>query len=227
MRLARRGASPNGRQRPVATRRLLTAVLVGAALASGCGSSGSKTSSLPLPAGLRGNESGPQSPAPGAEQNADRSSIAVSTPARTSDGVFASRYTCKGADISPPIKWAGVNASAKEVLITVRMIIGPLLGANTRSVAWSMANISPSIDHVEAGEVPPGAVVARNSSGKIGYSLCPPSNARVVLVTVAVDAFPRKLGLHQGYEPVAAIRKAFEIKGAQWGSVLSNVLPHS
>ena len=141
--------------------------------------------------------------------------------------MIVSRYTCKGANISPPISWTGVRPTAKEVVITVRTIIGGLLAAGSRSeVDWSVANISPSIEHVDAGQVPPGAVVGRNRLGQEGYSLCPPSKARVVLVTIAVDAFPRKLGLHQGYDP-ALIRKAFEHKGTQWGSVLGNVVPHT
>lgn len=213
------------------TRCLLAALLVGAAVVGGCGSSSQKTvtdgHTIPSAALLGGGSSTTQSLAPGAEQNSHRASIAVESAARLSSGAIASRYTCRGANISLPITWGGVHPPAKEVVVVVRTITGGLLSAGSHSaVAWEVGNISPSVTQIAAGQVPPGAVVGRNRFGQNGYSLCPPVSGKSTLVTIAVDAFTHKLGLKPGFE-VASIAKAFAQPGVQWGSTLAGIPKHS
>lgn len=215
-------------RRVFAGRSLLVTVLLGAAVfASGCGSSSNKAApSSPASRALESSTSTSSSVTPGAEQNRLRASVAVESAGRLSNGAIISKYTCKGANTSLPITWAGVHGSAKEVTVVVRTIVGGLLNPGSYSqVDWALANISPSVNHIAAGETPPGAVVGRNRLGKESYSLCPPAG-KLALVTIAVDAFPKKLNLANGFEP-SELAKAFAQPGVQWGSLLSAVPKHS
>lgn len=177
----------------------LSAVLVCLLVLSGCGSSAS-------------HKKLPTQPPAQAEHFA---SLGVESPARMSDGVIAPRYTCKGADISPPITWAGVNTKAKEIVILVRALVG----RGEFAVNWAVAGISPTVRTITAGALPAGAIVGRNSFGQTRYALCP-SDKVLPLVTIAVLALPRTLGLQPGFDATPLTQEATQ-PGVQWGSVVA------
>ena len=175
-------------------------LLLGALLLSGCGGSSSHTVTAP------------RRPV---RQN-DFATIAVASPARMGNGVIASRYTCTGGNVSPPITWAGVNANAKEVAILVRA----LLGRGRFAVNWAVAGIAPTANSLSAGALPTGAVVGRNSSGQDRYSLCDTGSKLVPLFTIAVLALPHKLNLSRGFDP-AILTQQLGKPGVQWGSMVA------
>jgi phosphatidylethanolamine-binding protein (PEBP) family uncharacterized protein len=78
---------------------------------------------------------------------------------------------------------------------------------------WAVTGISPSLQRIQAGKLPSGAIVGKNSSGKVGYSLCPPPGA---LVTMGVYAFPHKLGLKPGFDP-NLLKPLLGSTEVQWG----------
>ena len=177
----------------------LAAVLAGLLLLSGCGSSTSHKKAPPHPAA----------------QTEHFATLGVETPARMSNGVLAARYTCKGANISPPIAWAGVSTKAKEIVILVR----ELVGRGDFAVNWAVAGINPTVRTLAPGALPPGAVVGRNSFGRDRYNLCPVSNV-LPLVTIAVLALPQTLNLQPGFDPTPLTQEAVQ-PGVQWGSVVA------
>ncbi len=126
-------------------------------------------------------------------------------------GGISSRYTCRGADISPSIEWASVPSSAKELLIVVRTLSRGSLITN-----WSVAGLSPSLDELRAGKLPAGAVVGRNSFGQVGYHLCPKKRVQA-LVVLGVYAVPSSLHLHSGFGEGPIIEAAGSPSVA-WGS---------
>ena len=126
-------------------------------------------------------------------------------------GGISSRYTCRGADISPSIEWASVPSSAKELLIVVRTLSRGSLITN-----WSLAGVSPSVDQLRAGELPAGVVVGRNSFGQVGYRLCPKKRTQA-LVVLGVYAVPKALHLHTGFGQGPIIEAAGSPSVA-WGS---------
>jgi phosphatidylethanolamine-binding protein (PEBP) family uncharacterized protein len=139
-------------------------------------------------------------------------SIAVETTARLRrrDGIQA-RFTCKGADISPPVEWGGVESGAKELVVVVRTIAAEKLATN-----WLVAGIKPSQGLLRAGALPAGAIVGRNSFGTVGYRLCPPSG-KPGLVIIGVYAFEKRLSLRPGFgQP--ALAEALESSSFTWGS---------
>jgi phosphatidylethanolamine-binding protein (PEBP) family uncharacterized protein len=137
-----------------------------------------------------------------------------------SNGLLAPQYTCRGANVSPPVDWVGVPSDAKEILVLARTLVAP----GRFVVNWAVAGISPSAPGIAEGKVPAGAIVGRNSFGRVGYSLCPAKGARVGLVVIAVNALPHKLGLPPGFDP-AVVNAESTQPGVQWGSVIAYTRP--
>src|SRR5690348_8530713 len=70
---------------------------------------------------------------------------------------------------------------------------------------WAVGGLSPDLEQIEAGRLPKGAVVGRNSFGKAGYEICPAGGAETYMF--ALFALPKKLSPSPGFEPLA-FRKA-------------------
>ena len=140
-------------------------VLAGPLLLGGCG-------------GLSG--SNPLSPV--------RSRIDVTSPAFVTGGAIPSRFTCRGQDISPPLRISGVPRAARELDLLMRDPDAP--GGNF--VHWQLTGISPSTTRLAAGENPPRAKAGRNSFGSVGYrGPCPPRGSKhhyVITVTARTGA---------------------------------------
>ena len=93
----------------------------------------------------------------------------VSSPAIAVNGVVPKRFTCDGADVSPPLTIADVPADADSLVLA---LTDPDAGD---FVHWVVADIPPTTTGLAAGEVPPGAVVYPNDFGDQAYAgPCPP-----------------------------------------------------
>ncbi len=110
---------------------------------------------------------------------------------------IARRFTCDGADISPPISWSHIPANTKEIDLFLLELM-PVHGKFVTS--WAVAGLSPKLRSLSAGHLPAGAILGRNSHGRIGYSLCPakgPSRRSLF----ALYALPKKIPAHPGFVP--------------------------
>jgi phosphatidylethanolamine-binding protein (PEBP) family uncharacterized protein len=183
-------------------------------VASGCG--GSSVTTVTQKAPLI-----PTPPASAqAQQSALRASIAMKSAAKASSGRFAPHYTCKGANTSIPLAWAGVAPSAKEVVVLVRSFgTGGLASPN---INWLVAGIAPSAHSIAAGKPPAGAIFGRNYLGQSGYSLCPIKGSPRTIVSVDVLAYPKHLTLKPGFK-LEEIGAQVKGGGVQWGSMLGYV----
>jgi phosphatidylethanolamine-binding protein (PEBP) family uncharacterized protein len=193
-------------------------VLLVALVAGACGGSSSGPSSAQS-TGASGVSARPPlgaSPPAGSAQGEVGASLGVESSARLSDGLIAPHYTCRGANVSVPVTWVGVSSKAKEIAILVRSFLGP----GRFAVNWAVAGISPSLDGIAAGRLPPGAVVGLNSFGREGYSLCPAAGAPVPVTWIAVLALPHRLALDPGFDP-ATVEAQSTLPGVQWGSLLA------
>lgn len=81
------------------------------------------------------------------------------------------RNTCDGADVWLPFTWSGVPNGAAELALFV-VNLRPVNEAVF--VDWAVAGLSPAARGISAGALPAGAIVGRNSFGRLGYSICPP-----------------------------------------------------
>jgi len=171
---------------------LLGALCAGIALA-GCGASRSATTT-----------SGSQRVRT-ASQPVPTNSIEVSIPALLREGYIPQRYTCDGADVSLPLRWSHVPSGTAEVamfVVNLRPVHGRFF------FDWAVAGLGPTSHGISAGILPLGAVVGRNSFGKVGYSICPAKGTGKEHYVVRVVALPHRLAAKQGFDAEAVYREA-------------------
>lgn len=98
----------------------------------------------------------------------------------TRGGYIPVEYTCEGADISPPLMWQGVPASAKSLALIIDDPDAPDPAAPQMVWAhWLVYNIPPDVDGLEASPatngLPVGAEQGMNDWHKCTYGgPCPP-----------------------------------------------------
>ncbi len=102
------------------------------------------------------------------------------------------KFTCDGADINPPLQFAGVPVGTKSLALIVDDADAPG-GVFTHWMVW---NISPRTNAIGEGSAP-GGLQGRNDFGKLGYGgPCPPSGAHRYFFRVF--ALDRELDLPAG-----------------------------
>lgn len=196
---------------------LAASVIAAGVVVAGC--SGSSTSSTRT----RGAQPGSASAAgrnkstalPGARPPARRASsrsepvptisIEVEIPTLLREGYIPKRNTCDGANVSLPLRWSHVPSGTAELVMFV-INLRPVQGRFFFD--WAVAGLSPAAHGISAGTLPAGAVVGRNSFGKVGYSICPPKGTREEDFVVRVLALSRPLALTRGFDAEAVYRDA-------------------
>ena len=96
--------------------------------------------------------------------------LTINSPAIAVNGVFPVRFTCDGADVSPPLAIADVPPDAESLVLA---LTDPDAGG---FVHWAVADIDPATTKINAGEAPPSGVVYPNDFGDRAYAgPCPPA----------------------------------------------------
>jgi phosphatidylethanolamine-binding protein (PEBP) family uncharacterized protein len=114
------------------------------------------------------------------------------------------RYTCDGADRPLPVQWSDIPRGTAELalfIINYRPVHGSLF------FDWAVAGIRPTSHGISAGGFQPGAVVGRNSFGKVGYSICPAQGKREIYA-VKLLALPHPLAARPGFDAEALYQEA-------------------
>lgn len=124
----------------------------------------------------------------------------LESPAFPEGGGIPSRYTCEGADLSPPLSWGGLPEGTRTLVLVVDDPDAPDPAA-PRMVwdHWLLYNLPPEIGGLAegaAGGLPPGTGEGVNSWGRTGYGgPCPPiGRHRYFHVLYALDAELPDLG---------------------------------
>lgn len=111
------------------------------------------------------------------------------------------KYTCDGADVSPPLAWSGAPAATKSVALIMDDPDAPG-GTWVHWVLWnlpaSFASLPENVPRTETLNSLGGALQGKNSWPKIGYyGPCPPPGKphRYFFKVYALDA---TLGLKSG-----------------------------
>ena len=129
--------------------------------------------------------------AAGKQEGGEKMSIEVTSTAFENEGMIPARYTCDGADVSPPISLSGVPEGARSIAL---ICDDPDAPAGTW-VHWVVYDLSPDIKDLPEA-VPPdktvlgGAKQGLNDFRKIGYGgPCPPGGThRYFFKVYALDA---------------------------------------
>lgn len=135
-------------------------------------------------------------------------SIAVSSSAFAGGGRIPSRYTCDGADVSPPLTFSGLPSGVRELALLVEDPDAPH-GTFVHWVAWDIDVTRPVLGE---GEAPAGS--GTNDFGRAGYGgPCPPRGPAHRYVFTAF-ALSRPAGLRPG-------ATAADLRSAVDGAVLA------
>ncbi|HVP60309.1 MAG TPA: YbhB/YbcL family Raf kinase inhibitor-like protein [Myxococcaceae bacterium] len=103
----------------------------------------------------------------------------ISSPSFTHQGSIPAKYTCEGADTSPPLAWSGVPPSAKSLALIVDDPDAPDPSAPKMTwVHWVVYDLAPPTTSLGEGasrSLPQGARDGLNDWKKPGYGgPCPP-----------------------------------------------------
>lgn len=100
-------------------------------------------------------------------------------------------FTCRGGH-NPPLSWSGAPTSTKAFALVMDDVNTPI----DPYVYWVVFNISMTTPDIQAGRIPPGALVAQNSAGHTSYSPPCPSGQHDYRFTIYALNAP--LALKQG-----------------------------
>jgi Raf kinase inhibitor-like YbhB/YbcL family protein len=160
-------------------RRLGLLLMLGACASAvaGCGGSHSSTSSAPAPAvHLAG-------------------SLRLNGPAFAQNGSIPRTFTCAGRNVSPPLRWTGVPAGTRELVLVMRDADAP----SGDFIHWALAGIPPGARAFREGGVSGQAIPGRNSFGALGYrGPCPPGG-RAHHYVLTLSALSTPSGLKPGW----------------------------
>ena len=128
------------------------------------------------------------------------------------------KYTCRGQNISPPIKWKDAPSSTKEFALFIDDPDAPGKSFNH----WSICNILPSIhelhENVESGEkTSEGWIQLRNDFSNPGYGgPCPPHGTHRYFVTLYALVRPLLEGERADREAMRKVCEEIMVKKATW-----------
>jgi phosphatidylethanolamine-binding protein (PEBP) family uncharacterized protein len=140
--------------------------------------------------------------------------ITLTSSAFKAGGAIPARYTCDGANVSPPLAWQGVPKGTTELFL----LAIDLSGSANDAIQWAVAGIPPSAGGLPAGSLPAGAVVGLNSAGKASWDGICGAKGQLHHVAFLFYALSHKLGLKSGFDPAVA-RNA--LKGSTLGTGLT------
>jgi Raf kinase inhibitor-like YbhB/YbcL family protein len=170
-------------------RRLL--LLAGATLLAGCG--GGEKAAEPLPEAV--------------------GKLRLESPAFGEGREIPKKFSCDGADVSPPLSWRGVPSQASELALVVEDPDAD------RFVHWTVLRIPPQTSRFEEGRIPARAVETENSFGRRGWGgPCPPEGDEPHRYVFALYAVRRELGLGRDASP-DQVREALAGAGLARGTL--------
>lgn len=163
--------------------------------------------------GPRSAQAGDEPESRGASQRSQKGttvSINLESPAFKTGTVLPFKYTCDGDNESPPLKWSNLPNGAAELVLLV------LNGHPVDEAVffdWAVAGLDPSLEELEAGKLPSGAIVGENSFGKRDYSLCPPKKGKEEIYFFMLFAIPKALSPEAGFDPQELRREVLDQSG--------------
>jgi Raf kinase inhibitor-like YbhB/YbcL family protein len=144
------------------------------------------------------------------------STMTVSSTAFQPNAAIPVRYTCKGANTSPPLRWSAPPSGTTELALVVDDPDAP----GGTFVHWVLYGIPASQTQLAEGSVPSRATQGRNSAGSGYTGPCPPSGP-AHHYRFTVYALSRSPGVTPDDDPgraIDAIRQAASAQGQLVGT---------
>ncbi|MGO8772347.1 MAG: YbhB/YbcL family Raf kinase inhibitor-like protein [Mycobacterium sp.] len=152
-------------RQPTRQRTRVAVAALALALVSGCGGNGGSRMTAPLtPKVTTLGRTIAQAPGDGP--------LTISSPAFGDGAPIPAQYTCKGANIAPPLTWSAPLGAA--------LVVDDPDAPRGPYVHWIVVGIPPGPGSTADGQTPAGASSLPNSAGQAGYSgPCPPAASGV------------------------------------------------
>nr|WP_232065431.1 YbhB/YbcL family Raf kinase inhibitor-like protein [Mycobacterium shinjukuense] len=173
-----------------------------AALA-GCGGDGGGPERLPY--GPKATTVRGTTPAPATE------SLTISSPAFSDGAPIPAQYSCKGANVAPPLTWTAPSGAAELALVVDDPdAVGGLY------VHWIVTGIAPGPGATADGQTPDGGHSLPNSGGRQGYfGPCPPEGTGTHHYRFTLYQLPAAFRLPPGSTGVQAAQAIAEAATTQ------------
>jgi len=111
-------------------------------------------------------------PGAGGREVKSMGELKISSPAFAHNGSIPAKYTCDGADVSPPLVIGDIPAAAKSLALIIDDPDAPV----GNWVHWVVWNIDPGAREIGEGKAPLRGIEGKNDWGRNGYGgPCPPS----------------------------------------------------
>ncbi|OBI00927.1 YbhB/YbcL family Raf kinase inhibitor-like protein [Mycobacterium sp. E2733] len=132
--------------------------------------------------------------APAAPANAP---LTISSPAFLDGAPIPVQYTCKGANIAPPLTWSAPLGAA--------LVVDDPDAVNGLYVHWVVVGIPPGSGSTADGQTPAGATTLPNTGGQSAYKgPCPPSGTGTHHYRFTLYQLPNDYRLPDGLAGVQA-----------------------
>jgi phosphatidylethanolamine-binding protein (PEBP) family uncharacterized protein len=102
-------------------------------------------------------------------------SLDVSLPGLGDEDEIPVRYTCNGGDEILPVRWTNIPNGTRQLAL---FIINFKPARNKLFFDWAVTGLNPHSTGITSNTIAPGVSVARNSFGRVDYSICPPPGTR-------------------------------------------------
>lgn len=125
--------------------------------------------------------------------------LAITSPAFADGAPIPAQYTCKGADIAPPLTWVAPLGAA--------LVVDDPDAPGGPYVHWIVIGIAPGAGRTADGQTPAGGSVLPNSTGQPTYSgPCPPAGTGTHHYRFTLYQLPATLELPTGLVGVQAVQ---------------------
>ena len=130
--------------------------------------------------------------------------LTISSPAFADGAPIPVQYTCKGADIAPPLAWSAPLGAA--------LIVDDPDAVNGLYVHWVLIGIAPGSGATADGQTPAGATALPNTAGQSAYKgPCPPAGTGLHHYRFTLYQLPNDYQVPGG---LAGVQAAQTIAGA-------------
>lgn len=123
--------------------------------------------------------------------------LTIGSPAFADGAPIPVRYTCKGANIAPPLAWSAPLGAA--------LVVDDPDAVNGLYVHWVVTGIAPGPGSTTDGQTPAGATTLPNTAGQPAYQgPCPPAGTGTHHYRFTLYQLPNDYGLPAGLAGVQA-----------------------
>jgi Raf kinase inhibitor-like YbhB/YbcL family protein len=130
--------------------------------------------------------------------------LTISSPAFASGKPVPVQYTCKGANIAPPLTWSAPLGAA--------LVVDDPDAVNGLYVHWVVVGIAPGSGSTADGQTPAGGTTLPNTAGQPAYmGPCPPAGSGIHHYRFTLYQLPNDYQLPDG---LAGVPAAQTIAGA-------------